>query len=104
MRSCSAGAVRRGEVWLIKGARERLGLIISSDVFNSTDVPVVIVAEVTDQDELRDSPLAVELDELFVMPDRLSSPLKKWFVERVAVADTGTMHSVSRALRFLQDL
>ena len=32
--------MRRGEVWLIKGARERLGLIISSDVFNGTDVPV----------------------------------------------------------------
>lgn len=96
--------MRRGEVWLIKGARERLGLIISSDVFNSTDVPVVIVAEVTDSDELRDSPLAVELDEYVVMPDRLSSPLKRWFVERVAVADTSTMHNVSRALRILQDL
>ena len=98
------GAVRRGEVWLIKGARERLGLIISSDVFNGTDVPVVIVAEVTDLTELRDSPLAVELDELVIMPDRLSSPLKKWFIERVAVADTSTMHSISRALRVLQDL
>jgi len=97
-------AVRRGEVWLIKGARERLGLIISSDVFNGTDVPVVIVAEVTDQGELRDSPLAVELDDLVVMPDRLSSPLKRWFVERVAVADTSPMHQVSRALRILQDI
>jgi mRNA interferase MazF len=96
--------VRRGEVWLIKGARERLGLIISSDVFNGTDVPVVIVAEVTESEELRDSPLAVELDEYVVMPDRLSSPLKRWFVERVAVADTSTMHNVSRALRILQDL
>jgi mRNA interferase MazF len=96
--------VRRGEVWLIKGARERLGLVVSSDVFNSTDVPVVIVAEVTDRAELRDSPLAVELDEYVVMPDRLSSPLKKWFVELVSVADTGTMQRVSRALRILQDL
>jgi mRNA interferase MazF len=96
--------VRRGEVWLIKGARERLGLVISSDVFNSTEVPVVIVAEVTELDELRDSPLAVELDEYVIMPDRLSSPLKKWFIERVAVADTSTMHRVSRALRILQDL
>jgi mRNA interferase MazF len=97
-------AVRRGEVWLIKGARERLGLIISSDVFNGTDVPVVIVAEVTDQGELRDSPLAVELDDYVIMPDRLSSPLKRWFVERVAVADTSTMHQISRALRILQDI
>jgi len=96
--------VQRGEVWLIKGARERLGLIISSDVFNGTEVPVVIVAEVTDREELRDSPLSVELDEYVVMPDRLSSPLKRWFVERVAVADTTTMHRVSRALRILQDL
>jgi mRNA interferase MazF len=96
--------VRRGEVWLIKGARERLGLIVSSDVFNGTDVPVVIVAEVIDAEELRDSPLAVELDDLVVMPDRLSSPLKRWFTERVAVADTSTMHNVSRALRILQDL
>jgi mRNA interferase MazF len=96
--------VRRGEVWLIKGARERWGLIVSSDVFNSTEVPVVIVVEVTDREELRDSPLAVDLDEYVVMPDRLSSPLKRWFVERVAVADTSTMHRVSRALRILQDL
>jgi mRNA interferase MazF len=96
--------VRRGEVWLIKGARERLGLVVSSDVFNSTDVPVVIVAEVTDRAELRDSPLAVELDEYVVMPDRLSSPLKKWFVDLVSVADTATMQRVSRALRILQDL
>lgn len=96
--------MRRGEVWLIKGARERLGLIVSSDVFNGTDVPVVIVAEVTDRAELRDSPLAVELDEYVVMPDRLSSPLKKWFVDLVAVADTATMQRVSRALRILQDL
>jgi mRNA interferase MazF len=96
--------VRRGEVWLVKGARERLGLIISSDVFNGTDVPVVIVAEVTDRGELRDSPLSVELDEYVVMPDRLSSPLKRWFIECVAVADTATMRQVSRALRILQDL
>ena len=97
-------AVQRGEVWLIKGARERLGLVISSDVFNGTDVPVVIVAEVTDRGELRDSPLSVPLDDYVVMPDRLSSPLKRWFVERVAVADTDTMRQVSRALRILQDL
>jgi mRNA interferase MazF len=96
--------VRRGEVWLINGARERLGLIISSDVFNGTDVPVMIVAEVTDRAELRDSPLAIELDEYVVMPDRLSSPLKRWFVEPVGVADTETMQRVSRALRILQDL
>jgi mRNA interferase MazF len=96
--------VRRGEVWLIKGARERLGLVISSDVFNGTDVPVVIVAEVTDRAELRDSPLSVELDDYVVLPDRLSSPLKRWFSECVAVADTATMRQVSRALRILQDL
>jgi mRNA interferase MazF len=96
--------VRRSEVWLIRGARERLGLIISSDIFNETEVPVVIVAEVTDRTELRDSPLAVGLGEYVVMPDRLSSPLKRWFVERVEVADAETMQRVSRALRILQDL
>ena len=96
--------MRRGEVWRIKGSRERLGLVISSDIFNGTDVPVVITAEVTDRDELRDSPLAVPLDDYYVMPDRLSSPLKTWFVERVTVADTDTMRQVSRALRILQDL
>lgn len=96
--------MRRGEVWLIKGVRERLGLVISSDVFNGTEVPVVIVAEVTDRRELRDSPLAVELNGYLVMPDRLSSPLKRWFTERVAVADAETMHRVSRALRILQEL
>jgi mRNA interferase MazF len=97
-------AVHWGEVWVINGARERLGLVISSDVFNGTDVPVVITAEVTDRGELRDSPLAVPLDGYFVMPDRLSSPLKLWFQERVTVADADTMHKVSRALRILQDL
>ncbi|GAA0945108.1 type II toxin-antitoxin system PemK/MazF family toxin [Virgisporangium aurantiacum] len=96
--------MRRGEVWIIRGARERLGLVISSDIFNDTEVPVLIVAEVTDRAELRDSPLAVGLGDFVVMPDRLSSPLKRWFVERVEVADTDTMHRVSRALRILQDL
>jgi mRNA interferase MazF len=96
--------VRRGEVWLIKGARERLGLIVSSDIFNETEVPVLIVAEVTDRGELRDSPLAVPLGRYVAMPDRLSSPLKRWFVERVDVTDAETMHRVSRALRILQDL
>lgn len=96
--------MQRGEVWLINGVRERLGLVISSDVFNGTDVPVVIVAEVTDRTALRDSPLAVPLDAYLVMPDRLSSPLKRWFTERVAVADAETMRRVSRALRILQDL
>jgi mRNA interferase MazF len=96
--------VRRGEVWIVHGARERLGLIISSDIFNETGVPVLIVAEVTDRHELRDSPLAVPLGQYVVMPDRLSSPLKRWFTERVEVADTETMQRVSRALRILQDL
>ncbi len=96
--------MRRGEVWLIKGVRERLGLVISTDVFNDTDVPVVVVAEVTDHRELRDSPLAVPLAGYVVLPDRLSSPLKRWFTERVAVADAATMQRVSRALRILQDL
>jgi mRNA-degrading endonuclease toxin of MazEF toxin-antitoxin module len=96
--------VHRGEVWLINGARERLGLIISSDIFNDTGVPVLIVAEVADRGTLRDSPLAVALGEYVVMPDRLSSPLKRWFVERIHVADADTMHRVSRALRILQDL
>jgi len=97
--------VRRGEIWLIDGARERLGLIISSDVYNGTDVPVVLVAEVVERDRLRDSPLAVECNtDYTVMPDRLSSPMKRWFKERVDVADTDTMRRVSRALRILQDL
>jgi mRNA interferase MazF len=96
--------VRRGEVWVIRGARERLGLIISSDIFNETEVPVIIVAEVTDRTELRDSPLSVGLGDYVVMPDRLSSPLKRWFAERVDVADADTMQRVSRALRILQDL
>jgi mRNA interferase MazF len=96
--------LRRGEVWRIEGARERLGLVISSDVYNSTDVPIVIVAEVVDEELLRDSPLAVRMGNLVVMPDRLSSPMKKWFTECVDVADTDTMFRVSRALRILQDI
>jgi mRNA interferase MazF len=97
-------AVQRGEIWLIEGARQRLGLIISSDVYNGTDVPVVLVAEVVEKGRLRDSPLSVETGDYVVMPDRLSSPMKKWFVEQVDVADTATMRQVSRALRIIQDL
>ncbi|MFI1193136.1 hypothetical protein ACH4T9_07735 [Micromonospora sp. NPDC020750] len=96
--------LRRGEVWRIEGARERLGLVISSDVYNSTDVPIVIVAEVVETVLLRDSPLAVPMGGYVVMPDRLSSPMKKWFTECVEVADADTMLRVGRALRILQEL
>ncbi len=96
--------LRRGEVWRISGARERLGLVVSSDVYNSTAVPIVIVAEVVEAALLRDSPLAVPMGERVVMPDRLSSPMKKWFTECVDVADTATMQRVGRALRILQQL
>jgi len=96
--------LRRGEIWRIEGARERLGLVISSDVYNGTDVPIVLVAEVVPEELLRDSPLAVTMDRYVVMPDRLSSPLKKWFTERLDVADTDTMHKVSRALRIIQNI
>ncbi|QDY10618.1 type II toxin-antitoxin system PemK/MazF family toxin [Micromonospora sp. HM134] len=96
--------LRRGEVWRIEGARERLGLVISSDVYNSTDVPIVIVAEVVETALLRDSPLAVPMGDNVVMPDRLSAPMKKWFTECVDVADTETMQRVNRALRILQEL
>lgn len=99
--------LRRGEVWRIEGARERLGLVISSDVYNSTAVPIVIVAEVAEvveQELLRDSPLAVPMGRYVIMPDRLSSPMKKWFTECVDVADSGTMQRVGRALRILQQL
>jgi mRNA interferase MazF len=98
------GVLRRGEIWRIDGARERLGLVISSDVYNSTDVPIVIVAEVVEEDELRDSPLAVGMGELIIMPDRVSSPMKKWFTDMVEVADTDTMRRVGRALKIIQDL
>jgi len=96
--------LRRGEIWRIEGARERLGLVISSDVYNSTDVPIVIVAEVVAEELLRDSPLAVPMGRYVVMPDRLSSPMKKWFTECVEVADSHTMSRVSRALRILQSI
>lgn len=96
--------LRRGEIWRIEGARERLGLVISSDVYNSTDVPIVVVAEVVEEEELRDSPLAVIMGELIIMPDRVSSPMKRWFTDMVDVADTDTMNRVGRALRIIQDL
>ncbi|MGI5212039.1 type II toxin-antitoxin system PemK/MazF family toxin [Plantactinospora sp. CA-290183] len=96
--------LRRGEIWRIDGARSRLGLVISSDVYNSTEVPIVIVAEVVQEELLRDSPLAVAMGEFVIMPDRLSSPMKKWFAERVDVADSDTMFRVSRALRILQSV
>ena len=69
--------LRRGEIWRIEGARERLGLVISSDVYNGTDVPIVLVAEVVPEELLRDSPLAVTMAPYVVMPDRLSSPLQR---------------------------
>lgn len=96
--------LRRGEVWRIEGHRERLGLVISSDVYNGTDVPIVVVAEVVEERLLRDSPLAVPMGSFVVMPDRLSSPMKRWFTECVDLADTDTMNRVSRALRVIQDL
>ena len=96
--------LRRGEIWRIEGARARLGLVISSDLYNSTDVPIVIVAEVVEAELLRDSPLAVTMGEYVVMPDRLSSPMKKWFTECVDVADSDTMLRVGRALRILQNI
>ncbi|WP_176308519.1 hypothetical protein [Micromonospora sp. NBS 11-29] len=99
-----ARVLRRGEVWRISGARERFGLVVSSDVYNSTAVPIVIVAEVVEESLLRDSPLAVRMGAYVVMPDRLSSPMKKWFSECVDVADTETMQRVGRALRILQEL
>jgi len=78
--------------------------VISSDVYNSTDVPIVVVAEVVQEEELRDSPLAVSMGELIIMPDRVSSPMKRWFTDMVDVADTDTMNRVGRALRIIQDL
>ncbi len=96
--------LHRGEIWRIEGARERLGLVISSDVYNGTDVPIVIVAEVVEEEELRDSPLAVPMGEFVIMPDRVSSPMKRWFTDMVDVADTDTMNRVGRALRIIQDL
>ncbi len=96
--------LRRGQIWRIEGSRERLGLVISSDVYNGTDVPIVIVVEVVEAELLRDSPLAVPMGPWVVMPDRLSSPMKKWFTEVVDVADSDTMFRVSRALRVLQDI
>jgi mRNA interferase MazF len=97
-------ALRRGEIWRIKGARERFGLVISSDVYNGTDVPIVLVAEVVEEEMLRDSPLAVPMGPWVVMPDRLSSPMKKWFTECVDYADTDTMNRVSRAMRIILEI
>ncbi|WP_433387738.1 type II toxin-antitoxin system PemK/MazF family toxin [Micromonospora sp. KLBMP9576] len=96
--------LRRGEVWRIDGARERLGLVVSSDVYNSTDVPIVIVVEVVEESLLRDSPLAVPMGAYVVMPDRISAPMKQWFTGCVDVADAATMLRVGRALRILQQL
>jgi mRNA interferase MazF len=96
--------LRRGEIWRIEGARERLGLVVSSDVYNGTDVPIVVVAEVVEEEMLRDSPLAVSMGAWVIMPDRLSSPMKKWFTDCVDYADTDTMNRVSRALRIIQDI
>jgi mRNA interferase MazF len=96
--------LRRGEIWRIQGARDRLGLVLSSDLYNSTDVPIVVVVEVVEEEALRDSPLAVPMGDLVIMPDRLSAPMKKWFTDLVDVADADTMGRVGRALKIIQDL
>jgi len=44
------------------------------------------------------------MGELIIMPDRVSSPMKRWFTDMVDVADTDTMNRVGRALRIIQDL
>ena len=96
--------MRRGEIWRIHGARDRLGLVLSSDLYNSTDVPIVVVVVVVEEETLRDSPLAVPMGDLVIMPDRLSSPMKKWFTDLIDVADADIMNRVARALKIIQDL
>jgi mRNA interferase MazF len=103
-----AGSLLRGEVWRIEGSRDRLGLVISSNVYNRTTVPVVNVAEVVVEEELRDAPLAIPISlgatEYVVMPDRMSAPMKRWFTNYVGTVDVDTMRKVSRALRIIEDL
>ena len=70
--------MRRGEIWVIDGARERLGLIISSDVYNGTDVPVLLVAEVVEKERLRDSPLAVSPDS-----SQKNAPPRPWLLAKL---------------------
>jgi DNA segregation ATPase FtsK/SpoIIIE, S-DNA-T family len=100
--------ILRGQIWNIEGARRRMGLILSPDVYNGTDVPVVIAAEVVEEKDVRDSPLAIALEvgdlRLVAMVDRLSSPMKKWLTTLVADVDSGTMRQVSRAIRIIEDL
>ncbi|WP_327043371.1 hypothetical protein [Micromonospora ureilytica] len=96
--------MRRGQIWLIRGARERLGLVISSDVYNSTDTPVVIVAEVVPAALLREEIFPIRFGDYYIMPSRLSSPMRKWLHQVVDVADPITMSRCGRALRILEEI
>ena len=99
------GVLRKGEIWLVDGPRgKRLRLIISGDLFNATDVPVVLVAEVVEGEVLRDSPLAFPAGvDRTVLPDRLNWTTKSWLVERVDVLDADAVAHLDRALRVILD-
>jgi mRNA interferase MazF len=98
----------RGEVRRSADRRrgEGLCLVTSSDIYNATDVPIVIVAEIVTK-QVRDSPVAVPIDEPvvgWIYPDRLSWVPKDWLEESLGRVREGSMAKVEHGMRAVLSL
>lgn len=100
--------MRRGEVRRYSGRvrGEGLRLVISSDIYNATDVPIVVVAEIVTEN-VRDSPVAVPIDTPvtgWIYPDRLTWLLKEWMEDSLGTISDGSMAKVDQAIRSVLNL
>jgi mRNA-degrading endonuclease toxin of MazEF toxin-antitoxin module len=100
--------VRRGDVWRYEPAaprpgQSRLRLIVSSDIVNEVDLPVVLALHLVDEDP--DSLLAVRVGEHgWARAMSIEPIMRRRLIERVGAADLDTMDGVNAALRAVQDL
>lgn len=100
--------MRRGEVWRYEPVAPRprqstLRLIVSSDIVNEVDLPVVLALHVVNEDP--DSLLAVRVgDHGWARAMSVEPVMRRRLVEQVGVADLETMDGVNAALRAVQDL
>jgi mRNA-degrading endonuclease toxin of MazEF toxin-antitoxin module len=100
--------VRRGEVWRYEPVAARPGqsalrLIVSSDVVNEVDLPVVLAIHLVDEDP--DSMLAVRIGEHgWARAMSIEQVIRRRLVERIGAADSNAMDGVNAALRAVQDL
>ena len=100
--------MRRGEVWRYEPVAARPGqstlrLIVSSDIVNEVDLPVVLALHLVDEDP--DSLLAVRVGEHgWARAMSIEPVMRRRLVERVGAADPDAMDGVNAALRAVQDL